>query len=120
MNDTKASGIFDEAKGKIKQAFGETFDNQKLANEGAADEVKGHAKQTWGSVKDTAHDLAHNHTTDRETPYDSADPAYSTDPVYRDEHNTGHDLRTGITNAAESVKDSIQRGLGHLEHHDKH
>ncbi len=117
MNDSKASGIFDEAKGKLKQTVGETFDNQKLANEGAADEVKGHAEQTWGSIKDTAHDLVNNNA--RETPFDPSNPSYSTDPVYRDEP-TGHDLRDGITHAAESIKESIQRGLDHIEGHDRH
>jgi uncharacterized protein YjbJ (UPF0337 family) len=117
MNDSKASGVFNEAKGKLKQAVGETFNDQSMANEGAADQVKGHAQQTWGSVKDTAHDLA-NHN--RETPFNPSDPSFSTDPAYRDEHKTGHDLRTGIANAAENVKESIQRGLDHLEHHDKH
>jgi uncharacterized protein YjbJ (UPF0337 family) len=116
MNNSTASGVFNEAKGKLKQAVGETFDDQSLANEGTADEVKGHAQQTWGSVKDTAHDVAKN----TETPYDPANPSYSTDPVYRNEHKTGHDLRTGIANAAASVKESIQHGLDHIEHHAKH
>jgi uncharacterized protein YjbJ (UPF0337 family) len=115
MNNSTASGVFNEAKGKLKQAVGETFNDQSMANEGTADEVKGHAQQAWGSVKDTAHDLAN----DRETPFDPSNPSYSTDPVYRDEH-AGHDIRTGISNAAENVKESIQRGLDHLEHHNKH
>lgn len=118
MNNSTAEGVFNEAKGKLKQAFGETFNNQSIANEGAADEVKGHAQQTWGSVKDTAHDLAHQ--ADRETAYDPANPSYSTDPVYTEERETGHDLRAGLTNAAEHVKDSIQRGLDHIEHSAKH
>jgi len=109
MNNSTAEGIFNETKGKLKQAVGETFDNQKIANEGAADEVKGHAQQTWGSVKDTAHDLSSQHTT----------PLNTSDPASRDEH-TGHDIRTGITNAAANVKESIQRGLDHLESHSKH
>ena len=32
MNSTKAEGVLDQAKGKVKQAVGETFNNQKLAN----------------------------------------------------------------------------------------
>jgi uncharacterized protein YjbJ (UPF0337 family) len=119
MNNSTTSGVFNEAKGKLKQAVGETFNDQSLANEGAADQLKGNAQQTWGSVKDTAHEIAHNHASNRETPYDSSNPSYSTDPAYRDEH-AGHDIRTSITNAAENVKESIQRGLDHIEHHDKH
>jgi uncharacterized protein YjbJ (UPF0337 family) len=108
MNNSKASGVFNETKGKIKQAVGETFNDQKMANEGAADQVKGHAQQAWGSVKDTAHNVANDRP--------SSDPAYSNDPAYRNEHNTGHDVRTGITNAAANVKESIQRGLDHIDH----
>jgi uncharacterized protein YjbJ (UPF0337 family) len=100
MNDSKAAGIFDEAKGKMKQAVGETFNDQSMANEGAADEIKGHAEQTWGNVKDTAHDLSHQHST--------------TTPAH-DEHATGHDVRSGITHAAENLKNSINRGLDHLK-----
>ena len=47
MNNSSISGSLDEAKGKVKQALGETFNDQSLANEGAADQVKGHAKQAW-------------------------------------------------------------------------
>ena len=109
MNESTASGVFNEVKGKIKQAIGETFDDQKVANEGAADEVKGHAQQTWGSVKDTAHNAT---TSDRDSTLETT-PAYGAD---RDEHTTGHDLRSGITNAAANVKESIQRGLDHIDH----
>jgi uncharacterized protein YjbJ (UPF0337 family) len=119
MNDSTVAGVLNETKGKLKQAAGETFNDESLANEGAADQLKGNAQQTWGSIKDTAHHIAANHTSDRETPYDPSNPSYSTDPVYRDEH-AGHDVRASITNAAESVKESIQHGLDRLEHHDKH
>ncbi len=100
MNDSKATGIFDEAKGKVKQAVGETFGDQSLANSGAKDEVKGHAEQTWGSVKDTAEDLR-----DRDAERRAETHA----------ENTGHDVRSNITNAAERLKESIQQGLGHVE-----
>jgi uncharacterized protein YjbJ (UPF0337 family) len=90
MNDSKASGIFDQAKGKIKQTVGEATNDQSLANEGAADQVKGHAKEAWGNVKDTASDLKHSHEA--------------------------HNVRENITDAAEHAKDSINRGLDHLEH----
>lgn len=108
MNDSKAAGVFNEAKGKVKQAVGETFNDQSMANEGAADQVKGHAQQAWGSVKDTAHDVSHDRTT------------HVAGTTQADAHETGHDIRSGIANAAANVKDSIQRGLDHIEHHDKH
>ena len=97
MNSTKADGVFDQAKGKVKQTLGETFNNQKLANEGAADQVKGHVKE---AAKDVSRDDAaktHAHAED-----------------------TGHDARNSVTSAAENVKDSINRGLDNLKRdHDK-
>jgi uncharacterized protein YjbJ (UPF0337 family) len=101
MNESKAEGVFDQAKGKIKQAFGEATNDQSLANSGAADEVKGHAKETWGSVKDTASDLAHSH-------------AAESTRVHSEHESTG--LRDDITNAAQHAKESIQHGLDHLKH----
>ncbi len=100
MNESKAEGFFDEAKGKIKQAVGNTFGDEKMANSGATDEVKGHAEQTWGSVKDTAGNLTHSNT------------ATSTEAHAE---NTGNTLRNDVTSAAEHAKDSIKRGLDHLE-----
>lgn len=100
MNETKAGGFFDEAKGKIKQVVGETFHDDSMANSGAADEVKGHAEQTWGSVKDSAHNLGHS---------DTAEDAETT------AENTGNSLRDKVTQAAEHAKESIQHGLGNVE-----
>lgn len=101
MNDSKADGFFDEAKGKLKQTFGEATNNQSVANEGAADQVKGHAEETWGSVKDTAHNLGNSQT--------------ATDThVAAEQHATN--FRDKITNAAEHAKESIQHGLDNLEH----
>ena len=105
MNESNTEGVFDQAKGKVKQALGETFNNEKLANEGAADQVKGHAKEAWGNVKDTANDIGSDHKAQAAT----------------DAHNTGHGLRDDITRAAESVKDSVDRGLDHFKgtHNDR-
>lgn len=111
MNESKASGIFNEVKGKIKQAVGETFDNQGLANEGAADEVKGHTQQTWGSVKDTAHDL----TTSHDAPFDTHEPLPGSERTPHEGTGVAHDLRTGISHAAENVKEPIQHGLDRLD-----
>jgi uncharacterized protein YjbJ (UPF0337 family) len=101
MNESKASGVLDQAKGKIKQAVGETFNNQSLANEGPADQVKGHAKEAWGNVKDTAHNLGHSHT--------------ATDEKLRAEEDA-HEARNSVAAGAAHVKESIQRGLDHLDH----
>ncbi len=101
MNESNASGVFDQAKGKLKQAFGEATNDQSLANEGAADQVKGHAKEAWGNVKDTASDLKHSHEAEDTK-------------LHSEEHS--RNLRDSITNAAEHTKDSINRGLDHLTH----
>jgi uncharacterized protein YjbJ (UPF0337 family) len=101
MNETNAAGVLDQAKGKLKQAFGEATNDQSLANEGAADQVKGHAKEAWGNVKDTASDLKHSREAEDTK-------------LHSEEH--AHNLRDTITNAAEKTKDSISRGLDHLTH----
>ena len=101
MNESTASGVFDQTKGKIKQAFGEATNDQSLANEGAADQVKGHVKETWGNVKDTASDLHDSHQAH----------AASTHAQVKT-----HNLRDDITTAAEHAKESIQHGLDHLTH----
>ncbi len=100
MNDSKAEGFFDEVKGKVKQAVGNTFGDQKMANSGATDEVKGHAEQTWGNVKDTASNIGSSHTA-------------GTTEVHAD--NAGRDARNSVTSGAENLKDSVKRGLDHLE-----
>ena len=100
MNESKVEGFFDKAKGKIKEAVGDTFNDQSLANSGAADQVKGNAKETWGNVKDSASNLGHSHT--------------ETETEVKAE-NAGHNLRSDITSGAEHVKDSVKRGLDHIE-----
>jgi uncharacterized protein YjbJ (UPF0337 family) len=105
MNTTNTEGVFDQAKGKVKQAVGEAFNNQQLANEGAADQVKGHAKEAWGNVKDTASRLGHDDAT----------------AARENGAETGHDVRTSVANAAANAKDAINRGLNNLEReHAKH
>lgn len=97
MNETKVEGFLDEAKGKIKQAWGETTNDQTTANSGAADQVKGHAEQAWGNVKDTAHDVQHSNAG-------------------TETQHTSHNLRDDVTNAAEHMKESINHGLDNLKH----
>ena len=100
MNETKAEGFLDEAKGKIKQAWGDATNDQSVANSGAADEVKGHAEQAWGNVKDAAQNVAASNHTDASA----------------DAQHTSHTLRDDVTHAAEHMKESITRGLDHLKH----
>lgn len=99
MNTSQAEGVFDQAKGKLKQALGEAIHNEGLANEGAADQLKGSAKETWGNVKDAAAETAHRHEASAEA---------------EGEH-TGHGIRASITQAAEDAKNSINRGIDHLK-----
>ncbi len=111
MNTSKTEGVFDQAKGKIKQAVGEATNNQSLANSGAADQVKGHAKEAWGNVKDTAADLNERAAARTET---------RTDATRADAHAEGNHLRDKVANTAANVKDSINRGLDNLENKSRH
>ena len=95
MNKSNAAGVLDQAKGKVKQAVGETFNNQKLANEGAADQVKGHAEEAWGNVKDAASNMGNRHSAEA--------------------HDTAHNVRNSMTSAAANAKESINRGLDHMK-----
>lgn len=91
-------GKFDQLTGQAKQAIGETFDNDKLANEGATDQVKGAAKEAWGSTKEAAHAVsedAREHAETRRTEAES------------DAHEKGESIRERIVNAAQELKDSV-------------
>lgn len=100
MNSSNVEGAFDQAKGKVKQAFGEATGNESVANSGAADEVKGHAKETWGDIKDTASNVGNK------------EEAHATTTA----HQEGETFRDKVTSAAEHAKDSIKSGLDKLEH----
>jgi len=104
MNTSHVEGAIDTAKGKMKQAVGETFNNQSLANEGAADQVKGHVKQAWGSVKDAASNIGNDEEAKHEMKVEKS----------------SHDFRQSVTNAAANAKESIQRGLDNMESKTKH
>ena len=90
-SDTTVKGKFDEVVGKVKQGVGETFNDQSLANKGAAQEVKGHGEQAWGSVKEAATD-----THDRRAAATQAD---------------AHNTRESVTSDAEHLKDKIVAGV---------
>ena len=99
MNKSTVEGVFDQAKGKVKQAVGEAMNNQSLANEGAGDQLKGHAKEAWGNVKDTARNIGNS---------DRVRARMQTEA-------SGDNLRKSVTSAAANVTESINRGLSNLE-----
>lgn len=98
-SDSTIKGKFNEAVGSMKQSIGETFGNEKLANEGAAQDVKGHAQDAWGSVKEGAQDIKDQHQAQAE------------------QH--GHDVREKVTSTASNVADSIKAGIDHFTHKDE-
>ncbi|MBW3633231.1 MAG: CsbD family protein [Chloroflexi bacterium] len=53
----RAEGMFDEGKGKGKQAWGDLTDNEQTKGEGKMDEMKGKGEQFMGDIKDAAGDL---------------------------------------------------------------
>jgi uncharacterized protein YjbJ (UPF0337 family) len=48
MNRDEIDGKTDQAKGKVKQAFGDLTDNDRLKGEGVADEAEGDVKEGFG------------------------------------------------------------------------
>ena len=56
----RAEGMFDEGKGKGKQAWGDLTDNEQTKGEGQVDELKGKGEQAVGDIKDAASDLMDN------------------------------------------------------------
>lgn len=58
MSTENLTGKFDQLKGKIKQTVGEATNNDRLANSGVADQVKGNVKEAWGNTKDAAHSIS--------------------------------------------------------------
>ena len=90
-SDSTLKGKVDEVAGKIKQGVGDTFNDQSLANKGAAQEVKGHGEQAWGSVKEAASDTKDRHAAEGQ--------------------HEAHNLRDTITSAAENVKEHVEAGV---------
>lgn len=52
MNETTASGMWNELKGKIKQAYADLTDDDVNYEEGQADEMYGKIQQKTGHTKD--------------------------------------------------------------------
>ena len=55
MNETTASGMWNELKGKIKQAYADLTDDDLNYEEGQADEMYGKIQQKTGHAKDEVH-----------------------------------------------------------------
>lgn len=51
MNRDEIKGKAQAAQGKVKQAFGDLTDNERLHSEGKADELAGDARETFGTAK---------------------------------------------------------------------
>ena len=96
ISESTIKGKFDEVAGKVKQAFGEGIDNQKLANEGAAQQVKGHAEQSWGGIKEAFHEKIEEFKAQHQ---DEAE-----------QH--ARDIREKVTSTAQNVKESILGAFG--------
>lgn len=52
MNETTASGLWNELKGKIKQAYADLTDDDMDYAEGQAEEMYGKIQQKTGKTKD--------------------------------------------------------------------
>ena len=53
----RADGMFDEGKGKGKQALGDLTDNERMKGEGTMDKMKGQGEQAVGDLKDAVGDV---------------------------------------------------------------
>lgn len=50
-NRDELNGKKDQVKGKVKQAWGDLTDNERLHDEGAADEAKGEIQEGFGRAR---------------------------------------------------------------------
>ena len=102
MNKDTVAGALKNAAGHIKQATGEAIGNEKLANSGAADRVTGATQEAWGKTKDAAQAVGDHVRTNETVACDES-------------HDTAHNVREKIAEAAEHAKDSISRGVDKLK-----
>lgn len=63
MNKDELDGKGDQVKGKVKQAWGDLTDNERLHDEGAADETSGAVQEGFGKARrkvgEAIEDVAH-------------------------------------------------------------
>ena len=55
MNETTANGLWDQMKGKIKQAYADLTDDDLTHAEGKEDEMWGKIQEKTGKTKDEIH-----------------------------------------------------------------
>ena len=64
MNRDELDGKLDQAKGEVKQAFGQATNNERLHDEGVADEASGKVQEGIGKARrkvgDAVEDLGEN------------------------------------------------------------
>ena len=51
MNRDEADGKMDQVKGRVKQAWGDVTDNERLHDEGVADEASGEVQEGFGRAR---------------------------------------------------------------------
>jgi|ERR1022692_4684601 uncharacterized protein YjbJ (UPF0337 family) len=91
VNKDQVSGKAEQALGKVKQSVGETFGNEKLANQGVVDQAKGAVKETWGHAKDAAEEVQQSRkdaTTDK-----------------------AHGTRAKISQSVQNVKEKVEEKI---------
>ena len=63
MNNDELNGKGDQVKGKVKQAWGDLTDNERLHDEGVADETSGNVQEGFGKARrkvgEAIEDVAH-------------------------------------------------------------
>jgi uncharacterized protein YjbJ (UPF0337 family) len=63
MNNDELNGKGDQVKGKVKQAWGDLTDNDRLHDEGVADEASGNVQEGFGKARrkvgEAIEDVAH-------------------------------------------------------------
>ena len=63
MNNDELNGKGDQVKGKVKQAWGDLTDNERLHDEGVADEASGNVQEGFGKARrkvgEAIEDVAH-------------------------------------------------------------
>ena len=60
MNKEQVTGKLDEAKGKVKEKWGDATNDPETQGEGLGDQVKGKVEQTHGNLKETVKDAVHD------------------------------------------------------------
>ena len=104
MNKDTVKGQAEQVAGKVKQAFGETVGNQKVANAGAAEQIKGVARETWGKTKDAANEVANAQGPDAQAQGESK----------------AQELRDKVTTKAQNIKNDISAKLDEVKERHTH